>query len=53
VRQPSRDARNMRLTPGRLHARLSAPYRSMFDGASAFNGDLSGWDVSKVTDMNQ
>ncbi len=35
-----------------LHARLSAPYRSMFNGASAFNGDLSGWDVSKVTDMS-
>ncbi|WP_188505791.1 BspA family leucine-rich repeat surface protein [Parapedobacter pyrenivorans] len=23
----------------------------MFDGAEAFNGDLSGWDVSAVTDM--
>ena len=25
----------------------------MFCGASSFNGDLSKWDVSKVTDMNQ
>ena len=24
----------------------------MFDGASAFNADLSGWDVSSVTDMD-
>ena len=23
----------------------------MFDGAAAFNGDLSGWDVRNVTDM--
>ena len=25
---------------------------SMFDGATDFNGDLSSWDVSSVTDMN-
>ncbi len=25
----------------------------MFYGASSFNGDLSGWDVSTVTDMNE
>ena len=24
----------------------------MFHGATAFNADLSGWDVSKVTDMS-
>ena len=24
----------------------------MFDGAAAFNGDLSGWDVRNVTDMS-
>ena len=25
----------------------------MFSGASAFNGDISGWNVSAVTDMNR
>ena len=25
----------------------------MFDGASSFNGDLSGWNVSRVTGMSQ
>jgi len=24
----------------------------MFDGATAFNGDLSGWDVRNVTEMH-
>ena len=24
----------------------------MFEGAAAFNGDLSGWDVRNVTDMS-
>ena len=27
------------------------PSSYMFDGASAFNGDLSAWDVSQVTNM--
>ncbi|MEP4892486.1 MAG: BspA family leucine-rich repeat surface protein, partial [Aliiglaciecola sp.] len=26
--------------------------RSMFQGANSFNADISGWDVSKVTDMS-
>ena len=25
----------------------------MFSGAAAFNGDLSGWDVRNVTDMER
>jgi surface protein len=25
--------------------------RRLFEKASAFNGDISGWDTSKVTDM--
>jgi len=25
----------------------------MFNGASAFNGDISGWNTISVTDMNQ
>ena len=30
---------------------LCLPYQWMFYGATVFNGDLSRWDVSKVTDM--
>ena len=25
---------------------------SMFEGASSFNKDISGWDVTRVTDMS-
>ena len=31
--------------------RLHGTHRSMFVSAESFNGDLSGWDVSSVTNM--
>ena len=31
---------------------LARFHRYMFDGAKTFNGDLSSWNVSNVTDMS-
>ncbi len=35
-----------------MHSFLSSFLATVFDGATAFNGDLNKWDVGKVTSMS-
>ena len=46
-----RASTNLTQCPSRLPSGVTAT-NSMFTGSTAFNGDVSSWDVSNVTNMN-
>jgi surface protein len=46
------EATNLETVPAALPPGVTNMY-SMFFGATSFNGDIGGWDVSKVTNMSQ